>query len=992
MCFGFVKNQIEAITTVAVAIVVANSIQCCRLAVRRLWAGLSILSMEENAMHTTTRNVFLCAAFFCAWICGAALAGANTILTFEPESLLLEGKTFETLINQDYGDNVVTTNDLTSPFRYGGAKDTPNIVVSYAPVNDPGAGTGVRFVGANSIFKNDGTFNYGPTGDLTNIIYNAYSSSPIWTVTFTSDSPLFDVKLNSFQVAGIFAPTSGNSTLVSPLISVVGNTILEYTNVNLPINIADGHTTLSPGVTGHSVTVTFNDPVSDPFYMAADNFDFAQVPATVPPAVDVGGYFKFDNFPGDNANFTDDSGKGLRGLLGFPFSQPGSVPGPAGLPGDHAVDLDLNGGLAVDDSAAQILNFVKPPLTLECWVRSTNDTQIGRHRAFISYGIPGGPPVAGLVRGGYNLGLAPSGELRFTLFAVVDVLSGIPFPFDGAWHHVAATYSIPDGGVTFYLDGQNVAFVAETRDIIPPGSRHLDIGAFFTGLGRFDGQIDRVRISKAGLTAAQLDSVAATVKPVVTDTAVFFNFDEPSPPYRGQGLPPAGVAIPTAEWVVNHPPRVSAGGPNASGAGPAKVIDTPSGATNDLSLQFDVAGLGEADMAAVPDPNGVLNLNGDWTLEAWVKYGANVTGDRDVLFYYGYPGHGYSLSVNYLEGNKLQVTTLGIADMPSATAVVEPDLWQHVAVVHKKGVSITYFINGKEIDSRAYTDGTIPADTRRALYIGAEWNGGLPFTGFIDRVRISNSALTASELDSDPKNPASLPPPSAPLRIVEIKPALTTGDITLTWEGDGPQFQVLKATTVTGTFQPRGAVQSARVYTDAGALKASAQNFYRIVQISTAPPPALCITTPAINTWGNTPFTNQTGIFTATFDATPSEGAPLDVVMALSSGPKTAFGDFACLVRFQTLGIIDARNGANYEGPATDIPFSANVKYHFRLVVNVPARTYSVYVTPAGGAELTVGTDFAFRPTAGAVTNLNNWGVIDDTEGSATVCDFKVVP
>ena len=37
---------------------------------------------------------------------------------------------------------------------------------------------------------------------------------------------------------------------------------------------------------------------------------------------DVVGYFKFDDFPGDNANFTDDAGKGLRGLLGFPFSAP----------------------------------------------------------------------------------------------------------------------------------------------------------------------------------------------------------------------------------------------------------------------------------------------------------------------------------------------------------------------------------------------------------------------------------------------------------------------------------------------------------------------------------------------------------------------------------------------------------------------------------------------------------------------------------------------
>src|SRR5688572_27423198 len=196
---------------------------------------------------------------------------------------------------------------------------------------------------------------------------------------------------------------------------------------------------------------------------------------------DVVGYFKFDDFPNDNGAFTDDAGKGLRGLLGFPFSAPLSVPGPSGQAGDLAVSLDGNGALTADDSAAQLLNLLTPPLTLECWVRSTNDLQIGRHRAFMSYGIPGGPPREGLVRGGYNLGLAPSGELRFTLFAVIDVLSGVFFPFDGQWHHVAATYSVADGGVRFYLDGAEVAFVAETRDLVPPGSRHLDIGAFFTG-------------------------------------------------------------------------------------------------------------------------------------------------------------------------------------------------------------------------------------------------------------------------------------------------------------------------------------------------------------------------------------------------------------------------------------------------------------------------------------------------------------------------------
>jgi hypothetical protein len=253
--------------------------------------------------------------------------------------------------------------------------------------------------------------------------------------------------------------------------------------------------------------------------------------------------------------------------------------------------------------------------------------------------------------------------------------------------------------------------------------------------------------------------------------------------------------------------------------------------------------------------------------------------------------------------------------------------------------------------------------------------------------------LAPGKVLTDPSGAASTPPTNAALRIVEIKANSTTGNITLTWEGDGPQFQVEKAAGITNTFQSLGAVQSARVYTDTNALKTAAQSFYRIRQISTNTPGLACITTPAINVWTNTPFANQTGTFTATFDATPSLDAPFDCVMALSSGPKTAFGDFACLVRFNTDGIIDARNGGAYAPVPGVIPYSAGVKYSFRLVVNIPAATYSIYVTPAGGVEQTVGTDFAFRPTAGTVTNLNNFGaIVDITAGSTTVCNFKVAP
>jgi hypothetical protein len=113
----------------------------------------------------------------------------------------------------------------------------------------------------------------------------------------------------------------------------------------------------------------------------------------------------------------------------------------------------------------------------------------------------------------------------------------------------------------------------------------------------------------------------------------------------------------------------------------------------------------------------------------------------------------------------------------------------------------------------------------------------------------------------------------------------------------------------------------------------------------------------------------QSGSFTAQFDATPSI-SPSNTNIGLCSGAQTAYTGMAVAVRFSTTGNIDARNGGAFAASAT-IPFSAGVKYHFRLVVNVPAHTYSVFVTPAGGAEQTLGTAFAFRTEQAGVTSLN---------------------
>src|SRR5437660_1205827 len=129
-----------------------------------------------------------------------------------------------------------------------------------------------------------------------------------------------------------------------------------------------------------------------------------------------------------------------------------------------------------------------------------------------------------------------------------------------------------------------------------------------------------------------------------------------------------------------------------------------------------------------------------------------------------------------------------------------------------------------------------------------------------------------------------------------------------------------------------------------------------------------CLTATAGGGWQNAVMTSQTGTFTATFDATPS-ASPINSVIALSNGAQTAYANFACLARFNPAGDIDAYNGTAYASAST-IPYSAGVSYHFRLVVNIAAQIYSIYVTPSGGSEQTVGLNYAFRI---ADANLNYW-------------------
>lgn len=137
--------------------------------------------------------------------------------------------------------------------------------------------------------------------------------------------------------------------------------------------------------------------------------------------------------------------------------------------------------------------------------------------------------------------------------------------------------------------------------------------------------------------------------------------------------------------------------------------------------------------------------------------------------------------------------------------------------------------------------------------------------------------------------------------------------------------------------------------------------------------------------WQNLPFAAHNGLFTAQWDATPLTNSS-DSLTALALGPQTFWTGLAATVRFNTAGTIDARNGEVY-GALASISYIAHSTYRIRAVVNVPAQTYTVYVTPPGGTEQLLAQNYAFRSEQYGVVSLDNFVVRAETD-AIEACNF----
>lgn len=142
-------------------------------------------------------------------------------------------------------------------------------------------------------------------------------------------------------------------------------------------------------------------------------------------------------------------------------------------------------------------------------------------------------------------------------------------------------------------------------------------------------------------------------------------------------------------------------------------------------------------------------------------------------------------------------------------------------------------------------------------------------------------------------------------------------------------------------------------------------------------------------TWQNAPLPQQRGQFQVEFDVTPG-AAGIDAVTGLSADMAGAYPLLAAMVRFNTSGTIDVRNGGIYQAD-TSLTYAAGKTYHFRLAVDLPSHVYSVYVTPAGSSEVRLANSYAFRTEQNGVTYLDNWATVSET-GWQQVSNFHIDP
>ncbi|MEN8193667.1 MAG: T9SS type A sorting domain-containing protein [Bacteroidota bacterium] len=149
-----------------------------------------------------------------------------------------------------------------------------------------------------------------------------------------------------------------------------------------------------------------------------------------------------------------------------------------------------------------------------------------------------------------------------------------------------------------------------------------------------------------------------------------------------------------------------------------------------------------------------------------------------------------------------------------------------------------------------------------------------------------------------------------------------------------------------------------------------------------------------LNFVSNNAVNPQTGTFTTSFDLIPTAQS-LNSSVSLLKGEAIMDGwsELSAIIRLNDQNKFDVRDGSQYTADA-DLAYTAGTKYSILMHVNVPAQTYSVSITPEGGSEVTIATDYEFRASADTIKTFAQLTIIGGIHGGSIgevlVSDFEI--
>ena len=296
-----------------------------------------------------------------------------------------------------------------------------------------------------------------------------------------------------------------------------------------------------------------------------------------------------------------------------------------------------------------------------------------------------------------------------------------------SWNHVVATYdqSQASNNLNLYINGVNAGTASKTGNTPASGnaSNPMAAGALVSGALYLVGNLSDVRITNSIVYTSAFTPPTAPLT-AISGTSLLLSMTN------------AGIIDNTE---MNNLETVG----NAQ-------ISTAQSKFGGGSMAFD--GTGDW-LVAAATPNNRINTTGNFTIEMWVYFNTVAADQRliawdnnannfVIAFYTSSPGNlAYYLSSSGTAWNIAQNISMGS---------VAANTWYHIALV-RSGNVFTPYINGvagtTTTNSSALFSSTLP------FLIGAVGNGGSPFNGYIDDLRITNGYARYT---------ANFTPPAAP--------------------------------------------------------------------------------------------------------------------------------------------------------------------------------------------------------------------------------------